>query len=110
MGREFHWEDHGTDAGTDHSVLYGPEPYMVAAVVTLDYGDPDLQESFWRVMSSEYRSLNFAEENTSLPIEDIKRRTLIYLGNEIRQRKADLDTDISNVLDMLFNEKGKERG
>lgn len=110
MERKFYWEDHGTCDGLDHAVLYGPEPYMVAAVVTLDYGDPVLMESFWRVMSSDYRSLNFAEENTSLPIEDIKRRALICLGNELRQRSADLDTDISNVLDMLLNEKRGEEG
>ncbi len=104
MRRRFHWENHGTD----HAVLYGPEPYEIAAVVTLDYGDPDLQEGCWRVMSGEYRSLNFEEGNMSLPVEDIKRRVLIFIGNEIRQKTDDLNTDMSNVMDMLLNENRKE--
>lgn len=106
--RKFHWEDHGTDDGIDHAVLYGPEPYMVAAVVTMDYGDPYLQESFWRVMSGEYGSLNFAEEDTSLPIGAIKKRVIIKLGNEINKRRLDLDMDMKCVMDMLMEESGKE--
>ncbi len=108
MNRRFYWEDHGTEDGTDHAVLYGPEPYMVAAVVTMDYGDLHLQEGCWRVMSGEYRSLNFEEGNMSLPVEDIKRRVLIFIGNEIRQKTDDLNTDMSNVMDMLLNENRKE--
>ena len=105
MARRFRWEDHGTD----HAVLYGPEPHMVAAVVTMDYGDPEMGDSWWRVMSSQYRSLNLEEENTSLSMEDIKRRTLIFLGNELRKEKTDLETDISNVLDMLFTETERKK-
>lgn len=107
MGRKFFWEDYKTGDEIDHAILYGPEPYNVAAVVTLDYGEPDFQEGCWRVMSSEYYSLNLEEENMSLPIEDIKKRVIINLGNEIKQRKMELDIDMSNVLDMLLNEKRK---
>ncbi len=110
MGRGFYWEDHGTDDGIDHAVLYGPEPYMVAAVVTMDYGDPYLQESFWRVMSSAYCGLNFAEENTALPIEDIKRRVGMFLVNELRGRSMELNADMESAMALLFDEKRKEKG
>ena len=61
-------------------------------------------------MSGEYRSLNFEEKNMSVSVEDIKRRVLIFLGNELRQKIADLNTDMSNVMDMLFDENRKEQG
>lgn len=83
---------------------------MVAAVVTMDYGDPDLQEGCWRVMSGEYRILNFEEKNMSIPVAAIKRRALIFLGNELRQKIDDLNADMSNVMDMLLNENRKEHG
>lgn len=104
MVRVFRWEDHGPE----HAVLYGPEYHTVAAVVTMDCSA--LKEYSWRVMSSVYQSLNLNEEDTSLPMESIKQRVLIRLGNEIKEKKMDLEQDMSNLLDMLFDEmKRKEQ-
>ena len=104
MGRAFDWEDywkvHNLSDGPDNAVLYGPEPYMIAAVIILDYGVP-AQGPRWKVMSNEYRNLNFTEEDTSLPLEQLKKRTLIRLGQELKERKEDLDADLSCVRGML---------
>lgn len=104
MGRAFHWEDywkvHNLSDGPDNAVLYGPEPYMIAAVITLEYGVPE-QGTCWNVMSNEYRNLNFTEEDTSLSLNQLKNRTLIRLGQELKGRKEELDADLSCVRSML---------
>lgn len=89
-----------------HALLMGPEAGEVAAVVVLEPGDPDLEDSRWCVMSSDYRSLNFTESNASLPMEQIQRRTVIRLGQELEKRKNDLEDAISSILSMVFAEEG----
>ena len=69
-----------------------------------DPGDPELMDSEWRVMSQSYRLLNFREEDTSIPLERIQRRTIILLGQELHGRKKDLEDAMSSVLSMLFGE------
>lgn len=97
MERAFHWEDHGPD----YTALYGPEPYMIAAVITR--GRFSLEQGFcWWVASNEYRNLNFTEEDTSLSLKQLKNRTLIRLGQELKERKEELDADLSCVRSMLF--------
>lgn len=100
MAREFKWEE----ITPEHAVLYGPEPYMVAAVIIMECPEPDPQDACWRVMSGLYPSLNFAEENTGIPLEQLKRRVLIQLGSDLEKWKKGIEEDISNVLGMVFGE------
>lgn len=99
MAREYVWKDYGSD----HAVLYGPEPCMVAAVITLNRGNVELPESSWRVMSSEYRSLNLEEEDTSIPLEQIKKRVLIKLAQELTEKTKEIDEDMSSISRILFS-------
>ncbi len=96
----FYWEK----IDEEHALLMGPEDGDVAAVVVMDPGDPELMDSEWRVMSQSYRLLNFREEDTSIPLERIQRRTIILLGQELHGRKRDLEDAMSSVLSMLFGE------
>lgn len=89
-----------------HALLIGPEAGEVAAVVVLDPGDPELGDGEWKVMSSDYRSLNFTEANTSLALEKIQRQTIIRLGQELEKRKRDIEDAISSILSMVFAEEG----
>ncbi len=89
-----------------HALLMGPEAGEVAAVVVLEPGDPDLEDSRWCVMSSDYRSLNFVESNASLPLEKIQRQTIIRLGQELEKRKSDLEEAISSILSIVLMEEG----
>ena len=109
MGRGFYWKDHGTENGIDHAVLYGPEEHMVAAVVTMEYQDPYLEENCWQVMSGNYSSMNFEEGNTSLSIEEIKERAVRALISELRQKSIDMYTDMDSAMTLLFGEKRKEK-
>ena len=102
MGREFYWEDRGTGGCPDLSVLYGPEPHMIAAVITLDRGIPEMQDGCWRVMSSEYRSLNLEDPDTSQPLKAIKNRVLIRLDQELKERLEMIDEDRRSIHSMLF--------
>lgn len=99
---EFKWQkiDH------EHALLMGPEAGEVAAVIVLEPGDSDLEDSRWCVMSSDYRLLNFIENNASLPLEKIQRQTIIRLGQELEKRKSDLEDAISSILSMVFAEEG----
>lgn len=100
MGRRFEWKDYGEG----HAVLYGPKEGMVAAVVERDRGIPDRTISCWRVTSRKYHLLNFEEADASLPMDALKRRTLIWLGEILRQRKDRLEEDLSSILGLLFAE------
>ena len=102
MGREFYWEDRGTGGCPGLSVLYGPEPHMIAAVITLDRGIPEMQDGCWRVMSNEYRSLNLEEPDTSLSLKQIKNRTLIRLDQELKDRQEQIEEDRSGIHGLLF--------
>ena len=95
---KFYWDK----IDEDHALLMGPEDGEVAAVITLYPGDPELMDGEWRVMSQSYRLLNFREEDTSLPLEKIQRRTIILLGQELEERKRDLEEGLSSVLSMIF--------
>ena len=103
MNREFKWND----ISDDHAVLYGPEAYMVAAVITLGYEKEDMSDLCWRVMSGSYKSLNIEEYDTSISLQQLKRRALILLGNELEQERRALDADISNILGMLMEQEAK---
>lgn len=96
----FYWDK--IDDG--HALLMGPEEGEVAAVVALYPGDPELMDGEWRVMSQSYRLLNFREEDTSLLLERIQRRTIILLGQELEERKRDLEEGLSSVLSMIFED------
>lgn len=98
MAREYVWTQHGEDC----AVLCGPEPYMVAALVRLDRGDPEQPESCWRIMSGIYSLLNQEEKDSSIPLEDMKRRTLLLLMQELAQKIKDTDEDLVNVRSLLF--------
>ena len=95
---KFYWDK----IDEDHALLMGPEDGEVAAVITLYPGDPGLMDGEWRVMSQSYRLLNFREEDTSLPLEKIQRRAIILLGQELEERKRDLEEGLSSVLSMIF--------
>ena len=95
---KFYWDK----IDEDHALLMGPEDGEVAAVITLYPGDPELMDGEWRVMSQSYRLLNFREEDTSLPLGKIQRRTIILLGQELEERKRDLEEGLSSVLSMIF--------
>lgn len=99
---EFKWQK----INDGHALLMGPEAGEVAAVVVLEPGDPDLEDSRWCVMSSDYRFLNFIANNASLPLEKIQRQTIIRLGQELENRKRDLEDAISSILSMVFAEEG----
>ena len=65
-------------------------------------GHFSLEQGFcWWVASNEYRDLNFTEEDTSLSLKQLKNRTLIRLGQELKKRKEELDADLSCVRSML---------
>ena len=96
----FYWEK----IDEEHALLMGPEDGDVAAVVVMDPGDPELMDSEWRVMSQSYRLLNFQEEDTSLLLERIQRRAIILLGQELEERKRDLEEGLSSVLSMIFED------
>ena len=83
----FYWDK----IDDEHALLMGPEEGEVAAVVALYPGDPELMDGEWRVMSQSYRLLNFQEEDTSLLLERIQRRAIILLGQELEERKRDLE-------------------
>lgn len=93
MKRIFIWKDHGPD----RAVLYGPEPYKVAAVVELNPGDPDLMDSQWIVSSSAYKSARFMEEDTSIPMEMIKKRVMIKIMDDLMKAQRKLTEDMENV-------------
>lgn len=92
----------------DHALLMGPEEGEVAAVVTMDPGDPELMDSEWRVMSGTYKYLNFREEDTSLPMRQIQRRIIILLGQELSERKQALEDGVASVLELIFEEELEE--
>lgn len=96
----FYWEK----IDEEHALLMGPEDKEVAAVITLYPGDPELMDGEWRVMSQSYRLLNFQEEDTSLPLKQIQRRTIILLGKELEGRKMDLEDAMSYVLSLIFED------
>ena len=96
----FYWDK----IDDEHALLMGPEEGEVAAVVALYPGDPELMDGEWRVMSQSYRLLNFQEEDTSLLLERIQRRTIILLGQELEERKRDLEEGLSSVLSMIFED------
>lgn len=98
--RNFIWND----INENHAILFGPEPERgdVAAVIVMDYGSQELMDSRYIVASSLYKKLNFEEEDTSLPIEQIKRRVIILLGNELSDRREEIEADLSNVLEILM--------
>lgn len=96
--REYLWEDRGED----FAVLYGPEPYTVAAVIRLDPGTPDQMDGCWRITSGRYSLLNLEERDTSIPLKQMKDRALILLGQELRQRQEDVEADMASVRSLLF--------
>ena len=96
----FYWDK----IDDEHALLMGPEEGEVAAVVALYPGDPELMDGEWRVMSQSYRLLNFQEEDTSLLLERIQRRAIILLGQELEERKRDLEEGLSSVLSMIFED------
>ena len=97
---KFYWEK----IDEEHALLMGPEDGDVAAVVVMDPGDPELMDSEWRVMSQSYRLLNFKEEDTSIPLGRIQRRTIILLGQELHGRKRDLEDAMSSVWSLMLED------
>lgn len=96
----FYWDK----IDEDHALLMGPEEGEVAAVIVLYEGDPELMDAEWRVMSQTYGMLNFREDDTSIQLEQIQRRTIILLGQELEERKRNLEDGISAVLSLLFED------
>lgn len=112
MERTYKWKAlSGTQA-----LLYGPDGEVVAeAVVASDR--EDMRDLSWRVESRQYKSLNLREYNTAISLAEIERRVLVLLGSELArergeldQRRGKLDSDISYILGMLWEQETFGRG
>lgn len=96
--RNFRWADQN-----DHcAILYGPEPYEVAAIVELVPGTDETENGEWRVMSGTYGPLNMIERDVGVSLADMKRRVTITLGSAILAQKKLLEEDHGNVLKILY--------
>ena len=98
MAREYHWEEHGDT----HAVLYGPEEGMIAAVITMEFGDPELMDGRWKVMSNIYWSLNLWEEDTSISLRQMEKRVIAKLGSELSESVNKLSEDLISVTGLLY--------
>lgn len=98
MAREYHWGKHGAD----HAVLYGPEPYMIAAIVTMEHKG---MESRWVAISARYPSVNFLEDDASIPLEQIMERVHINIRSDLELAKRKIEEDICNVSDLRYREE-----
>lgn len=112
MERTYKWKElSGTQA-----LLYGPDGEVVAeAVVASDR--EDMRDLSWRVESRQYKSLNLREYNTAISLAEIERRVLVLLGSELArergeldQRRGKLDSDISYILGMLWEQETVRSG
>lgn len=112
MERTYKWKAlSGTQA-----LLYGPDGEVVAeAIVASDR--EDMRDLSWRVESKRYEILNLREYNTAISLEEIERRVLVLLGSELArergeldQRRGKLDSDISYILGMLWEQETVRSG
>lgn len=98
LKRGFFWED--IDAY--HAILHGPEPYMITAVAEMVPDADETHNGEWRVISASYARLNLTERDIGIPLEQIKRRVVIELGNQIKETRRILEEDFNNVLSLLY--------
>ena len=81
-----------------HAILWGAGFWEPDVVITYDPGDQDdLLDDSWRVASNVYPHLNFMEENTTLPIEQIQRRVMVIMGNEPRERRSAVENQLTEL-------------
>ena len=79
-----------------HAILWGPEFWRPIAIITYDPGDlDDRLDDCWRIASPEYKTLNFREEDTTIPVKKIQRRVMIILGQALREERAAIEERLS---------------
>ena len=100
MAREYRWYD----AAPDVAALIGPEWDQTAALIRMEYGDPELLDHRWIVTSSMFRALNFCEDDIGIPMEKLKSLVLQRL-----HREEDLE-QVSDLLFLLEKEGGSGHG
>lgn len=71
-----------------HAILWGSldglKYWAPVAVITYDRENlEDYLDDCWRVASVKYKTLNFTEEDTTIPLKQIQRRVMILLGQAI---------------------------
>lgn len=105
--RKFEWKE----LSDVQALLYGPDGEVVAEAVIVSDLD-DMSDLSWRVESRQYEVLNLREYNTAISLADMERRVLVLLGSELArergeldQRRGILDSDISNILGMLWEQE-----
>lgn len=101
MNREFYWKC----VDTNEYILCGPKRGTESVKVVLA---GDGEDTRWKIRSEKYKNLNFDEMNASIPAEKIQRRVLILLGSELERRKKVIESDMENVIALLFEEAGNE--
>jgi hypothetical protein len=92
------------------AILYGPVEDCVTAVVERVPGDPELMDGYWKCVSPCCEGMEFTEDDLSIPIDRIKKRALILLGNVIEAEKKALENAMGDILALLFKEEIKDEG
>lgn len=107
MQRTYEWKE----LSDVQALLYDPDGEVVAEAVIASDVD-DMSDLAWRVESKKYEILNLKEYNTAISLADMERRVLVLLGSELArergeldQRRGILDSDISNILGMLWEQE-----
>ena len=98
MAREYRWYD----AAPDVAALIGPEWGQTAALIRMEYGDPELLDHRWIVTSSMFRALNFCEDDIGIPMEKLKSLVLQRLHRELLRSLRETEEDLEQVSDLLF--------
>lgn len=101
MAREYRWYD----AAPDVAALIGPEWDQTAALIRMEYGDPELLDHRWIVTSSMFRALNFCEDDIGMPMEKLKSLVLQRLHRELLRSLRETEEDLEQVSGLLFCQK-----
>ena len=85
-----------------HAILWGSldglKYWVPVAVIT--YAPENLEDYLddcWRVASVKYNALNFAEEDTTIPLKQIQKRVMILLGQAILNERGAVEQRLQDT-------------
>lgn len=102
--REYKWEVHPPY----YAVLYGPEPYLIAAVLTVKWEDEDQIYGEWITISERYKTAGAVTDDISVPLEQIMKRVEINLCNDLKEQITELEEDLCNARSLALGKEGDD--